>query len=82
MLQQTFQLILATDGRTSFAIFLYSDPEGVKNIINSGNGAIGFDAGDEKRSVRIPIIVNNTNVFRIDGMYMCALTFQGKTHFL
>ena len=74
MLQQSFQLILATDGRTSFAIFLYGDPEGVKKIINSGSGAIGFDAGDERRSVRVPI-VNNTNVFRIDGMY--AVKFQG-----
>ena len=74
LLQQSFQLILATDGRTSFAIFRYSYPEGVKNIINIGSGAIGFDAGDKRRSVRVPIL-NNTNVFRIDGMY--AFKFQG-----
>ena len=74
MLQQTFQLVLATDGRTSFAIFLYGDPGKIKNIINSGSGAIGFDSGDERRSVRVPIL-SNTNVFRIDGMY--AFKFQG-----
>ena len=44
--QFDFQAILATDGKISFAIFLYGDL--LKLIIEDFPREIGFDAGDRK----------------------------------
>lgn len=50
-------------------MFMYQDPIGIISIVSSGSGIAGFDAGDERRSVSVPIL-EETNVFRIDGMYI------------
>ena len=68
-------MVLATDGRTSFAILTYEDPSRIVNITTdqSGIGAIGFDAGDLRRSTtilsreRTKFPLQQVNVFRIDG---------------
>lgn len=71
-LQQTFQVILATNGKESFANFIYANPTRVTNILEVGNGVIGFDAGDERRSATVLSGSDGrtlaiTNLFRIDG---------------
>lgn len=70
----TFQLILSTDGETSFATFIYEDLNTTRDIVFRVKGAIGFDAGDESRSSvvlgnnRNDFPLRNVNVFRIDGI--------------
>ena len=70
--QQTFQVVLATDGISSFAIFNYANPNQVVDI-TSGSGVIGFDAGDLIRGITLPssegsnFTLGNVNIFRIDG---------------
>ena len=76
-LQQTFQVVLATDGRTSFAILIYDDPDQIVDITSDASriGMIGFDSGDLRTSTtllsteRITYQLENTNIFRIDGNY-------------
>lgn len=70
----TFQVILSTDGETSFATFIYGNLLTTINIVSSG-GAIGFDSGDQGRSATV-FDVNQQNfplrildTFRIDGIY-------------
>ncbi len=68
--------MLTTDGKASFAILVYEDPDRIVNITSDPDtlGMIGFDAGDLRRSVIIlssektAFPLENTNVFRIDGM--------------
>ena len=82
IIQITFQAVLSTDGNNSFATFLYNEylPR-VQNIVSSGLGAIGFDAGDNSRYIRIA--VDNTleviNTFRIDGIM--GIMYQYKFFF-
>ena len=71
-IQGSFQVIVATDGETSYAIFSYSDVNKVRQIVSEGNGIIGFDAGDERRSDMVVLSdsdfsLKSINVFRIDG---------------
>ena len=67
--------MLATDGKVSFAAFIYDDPNILMNITSSVNALVGFDAGDQSRSSTIMsnrqrnYILESTNVFRIDGKY-------------
>ena len=74
ILQQTFQVALATNGKESFANLIYASPERVRDIVNSGNGVVGFDAGDEMRSATVlsrnmdSNTFRSSNWFRIDGM--------------
>ena len=72
----TFQVVLVTDGRKSFVFFIYGD-------IQWGTGAqIGFNAGDGGRSFMVPGALTNSTVdietmsnvgrkgmfaFRVDG---------------
>ena len=64
-----FQLVLSTEGKTSFASFIYEDLEKVNSFIsNSGIAAdIGFDAGDKSRGVKLSEDIQRVNTFRIDG---------------
>ena len=72
----SFQVVLSTDGNTSFAIFLYGDV--IRNLLacDQNNSldvlrylTIGFNAGDQERFFNIPRSdLEEINVFRIDGM--------------
>ncbi len=64
--------MLATDGRDSFALFIYNDSESVINL-TSHNRLVGFIAGDEEYSIVLNNgssngILTGINIFRIDGM--------------
>lgn len=58
----------------SFAVFLYQDLERTLDITESGTGVVGFDAGDQRRSVAIlsaqgmEIDFQQTDIFRLDGI--------------
>ena len=75
-MQMSFQVVLSTDGITSFAIFLYGDV--IRNLLacDLNNSldvlrrlTIGFNAGDRGRILNIPRSdLEEINVFRIDGM--------------
>ena len=67
-----FQLVLSTEGKTSFASFIYEDLETVNSFISNSEIAaeIGFDAGDESRGVKLSednYFLQGVNTFRIDG---------------
>ena len=70
--QIAFQVVLLTDGLTSFAIFSYVDLDPILAVINR---QVGFDAGDGNRSATLLSVANPTNnnsisptsIFRIDG---------------
>ena len=58
--------MLATDGKISFAIFLYDNLDSLTSLFRS---QIGFNAGDRQRFSNIESdSLENINVFRIDGM--------------
>lgn len=65
------QSIVASDGSSSFAIFLYENPNLV--VFNLSRRQVGFDAGDgSRRNLILDINQNETtlskrNIFRIDG---------------
>ncbi len=67
--------MLATDGRTTFAILTYQDPDTTFRIAtdDADVGLIGFDAGDLRRSIAIlskqhkNFTLASSNVFRVDG---------------
>lgn len=64
-LQVTFQCVLATDGRSSFAIFIYENPDLLRGMDDS---VIGFNKGDmQSFSIISPSSIQHTNVYRIDG---------------
>lgn len=66
-IQYTYQTVLATDGRRSFAIFIYDNPASHDLLIGD---QIGFTAGDRVRVSNVQKdSIGTTNVFRIDGMY-------------
>ena len=75
-MQMSFQVVLSTDGKTSFATFLYGDV--IRNLLacdlhNNLNVldrlTIGFNAGDRERFLNIPRSdLEEINAFRIDGM--------------
>ena len=68
-----FQVVLATDGKASFAAFIYEDPQFLSSI--PGDFQIGFDAGDIVRGLVLlgtaAEYSNNSlqhvNIYRIDG---------------
>ena len=72
----SFQVVLSTDGKASFATFLYGNV--IRNLLacdlnNSlvalSEITIGFNAGDRGRYLNIPRSnLEKINVFRIDGM--------------
>ena len=60
-MQMSFQVVLSTDGKTSFATFLYGDV--IRNLLacDLNNSldvlrrlTIGFNAGDRERFFNIP----------------------------
>ena len=77
-IQITYQAIISSDGRASFATFVY-DEEGINEI--SANSlsvkVVGFDAGDRVESATVlspgfssvPIL-EHLNTFRIDGILL------------
>ena len=69
-LQYTFQVILLTDGRTSFAVFIYS------SLMISVYHMIGFYAEDRISSIQSDSL-DTVNIFRIDGI-VCALELYSK----
>ena len=72
----SFQVVLSTDGITSFAIFLYGNV--IRNLLacDLNNSldvlrrlTIGFNAGDRKRFLNIPKSdLEEINVFHSHGM--------------
>ena len=75
LMQFTFQLVLSTDGRRSFAMFLYEYPDSLPYLLHQ----IGFNAGDRFRWSNIQAdSLENVNIYRIDGMNVCI----EKTKFL
>jgi len=63
----TFQVVLANDGKKSFVFFIYYD-------IQWGDGGIGFNAGDGERSFTLAsgALVRGSNV-DIPGVYACRV---------
>ncbi len=64
--------MLATDGRDSFALFIYNDSESVINL-TSHDRLVGFIARDEEASIVLNRGSSNgtlagINIFRIDGI--------------
>ena len=80
LLQVTFQVVLSTDGRASFATLIYEDPINVM----SGRYQVGFDSGDRRRGVNLlgaDSISWNTqrvNIFRIDGKSVILDAFSNS----
>ena len=75
VVQQIFQAVLATDGRTSFVIFIYEDGDAITSIASGGRGVVGFDAGDQLRGATIQSSERNTplqnfTIFRVDGNWL------------
>ena len=66
---------MATDGRASFVILIYDEPNRIIDITSDprGIGVIGFDAGDARRGITVlssdktDIQLEKSNVLRIDG---------------
>ena len=71
-LQGTFQAILATDGATTFAVFIYDEIDLVDEIQYY---QVGFNSGDDAKFLNIvgrcPAMytgnLQEINAFRIDG---------------
>ena len=68
----SFQLVLSTEGKTSFASFIYEDLETVNSFISNSEIAvgIGFHAGDGSRGVKLSEknhSLQGANTFHIDG---------------
>ncbi len=60
--QHTFQVILSTDGMSSFATFIYQD------VTSLSIGQTGFSAGDRRRFTGIlQYSLGEINTYRIDG---------------
>ena len=71
LLQYTFQAVLATDGVTSFAIFLYGDITTL-DLPDELPTQTGFNAGDGEHLSNIPVnSLEHVNIYRIDGI-LCA----------
>ena len=77
-----FQAVLLTDGSTSFAIFLYLDPN---FVLKTPVRQVGFDAGDGNRSASVlpfnrtyaelildDVVIGDVNIFRIEGTIICS----------
>ena len=75
---------MATDGRTSFAIFLY----GNVSILNAINSQTGFNSGDGVEFSNIQVSsISRVNVYRIDGkwtgrsgvkaLHLCTIFYVG-----
>jgi hypothetical protein len=61
---------LASDGKVSFAAFIYDNSTAVEQALRGGTKVAGFDAGDHIRSATTPNghgYPKAVNVFRIDG---------------
>jgi len=71
-LQHSFQVVLSTDGLSSFAFFIYEDP-GIVNYISPHQ--VGFNAGDRvgginivgSRSAAYTGNLAQVNIYSIDG---------------
>ncbi len=64
--------MLATDGRDSFALFIYNDSESVISL-TSHDRIVGFSARGQEASIVLNRGSSNgtlagINIFRIDGM--------------
>ncbi len=74
-MQETFQVVIATDGITSFAILIYLNPDRTFSITADDRdiGLIGFGARDLRRNTvilgkdKLNFELEYSNVFRIDG---------------
>ena len=75
---------MATDGRTSFAIFLYGDV----SILNAIDSQTGFNSGDGVEFSNIQVSsISRVNVYRIDGkcirrsgvkaLHLCTTCYVG-----
>ena len=75
-MQLTFQVVLATDGVTSFAILIYEDPEQILRVISDSQrlAMIGFSSGDLRSTIlsRNRFTLQNSHAFRIDGKHKLA----------
>ena len=66
-------MVLATDGKASFAALLYENTSAIESVTSGVQAIVGFDAGDQGRSATV--LSGNThdhtlktiNIYRIDG---------------
>ncbi len=68
----TFQLILATDGNASFAIFHFEYPEILSDLnITLPQDVMGFSTGVNRTNISTTSFTDleELSVFRIDGNY-------------
>lgn len=64
----TFQVVLSTDGKASFAVFIYLDPSSLMLDYSRGP-VVGFNAGDRTKLSNIPVeSLGLVNLLRIDGI--------------
>ena len=90
--RNTFQLVLATDGTRSFALFLYlddgiqwttGDAGGGVNGVGGTEAQVGYDAGDDVNYYTVPgsmtsmiVDIETTSNINISGMYIFQVGFN------
>lgn len=83
-IEDTFQVVISTDGHLSFAAFIYTHPLLIFSAIdldpNTRSPIIGFDFGDRSKHADVGenLLLNNqtleaVNIFRIDGKLMSMM---------
>lgn len=78
-MQLTFQVVLSTDGRASFATFIYPNISNIRQ--SSGRQVVGFNAGDRNRLSNIAVnSLETVNLFRIDGTRHLQLATVGQVY--
>ena len=71
--------MLATDGSNSFAFFNYKQLEMLRNVTETNE--IGFNKGDGSIYSSFGIeSMNETNLYRIDGMRVVYIRITESTH--
>ena len=69
-MQPTFQLVLASDGRSTFAIFLFDDLVDLTGDYVRSHVSTGFSKPDETTILRlISRTLNRVNIYRVEGTY-------------
>lgn len=76
-IHESFQVVISTDGRLSFAALIYEDPEAISSYLNSNMDLvrIGFDGGSGGAGsadlgeyiLNSRSMLESTNIFRIEG---------------
>ena len=68
-MQPTFQLVVASDGRSTFAIYLYDDLVALTGDHVSRTVDVVFSKPDDPRYTFLrPATLHRISIFRVDGM--------------